>query len=162
MPRRRRRRLAFALAPAAALDYETRKRSDREKRTRRERRRRRRRLLHLRAASLDSPMLSVSAMLATRRETKRARKKEREGERGLLFPRRLRRPGSSGSCLAHKESSKSPFLPTFLPSSSRSCTSSKPQPPLLPSLFPFRVALAHPHGVPSSIPSALSRCPPAC
>lgn len=36
------------------------------------------------------------------------------------------RPGSPGSCLAHKESSKSPFLPAFLPLSSCSCTSSRP------------------------------------
>lgn len=35
------------------------------------------------------------------------------------------RPDSPGSCLAHKESSKSPFLPAFLPMSFCSCTSSR-------------------------------------
>lgn len=41
-----------------------------------------------------------------------------------------------------------------MPSSSRSCTSSKLPPSFLLSLFPFRVALARPHEVPFSIPSA--------
>lgn len=68
------------------------------------------------------------------------------------------RPGSPGSCLAHKESSKSPFLPAFLPLSSCSCTSSRPS--SLPSLFPRPSLSPSPSYLFSR--TSLSRSPLAC
>lgn len=68
-------------------------------------------------------------------------------------------PSSPGSCLAHKESSKSPFLPTFLPLVLLLLLP-KSQPPLFrPS---FRVLLSHPHPFlhPNFSRAPLSRCSP--
>lgn len=92
-------------------------------------------------------------------EERRNRVRERESSRSAPSGSLALAPGS---CLAHKESSERPFLPTFLPSSCCSCTSSES---LLfrPSLFPRPSSLPRPSTFPSSLPNApFLRCPPAC
>lgn len=92
---------------------------------------------------VDSPIRSVSVM------------KRHVKEQSVLscFP-----PSSPGSCLAHKESSKSPFLPTFLPLVLLLLLPKSPKPLSRPS---FRVLPSRPHPFlrPSSL-EPLSRCSP--
>lgn len=103
-------------------------------------------LLHLRAASIPQCSVSAIGIGDTYRRTETVKERKRDGATQCRF---LRLALAPGSCLAHKESSKSPFLPTFLPLSSCSCFSSRnlfPSVPLLPRLSSLNG--------PSSLPSA--------